>query len=374
MKKVEITVKRHAPVLTASECVRIGTDMSERIQGFTPTVRVVSADLYLQEEYEKKTVDRLNAANPDYMAAQFSRLAKHAGVSCVTYIKDTGTLLIETPLLFADIRTTSTRDSDRRRVCIGGYKVRIHSGVYGLSVEGVTQELYPARQEDREAYDEDEDEDDGEQYDHWAVRSGSPCWGEWQAIMEDCIQRYAIADMFDVVYHLLQAADQDESAYMRSNIWATIERKAGLENPATRGTLPLTGTPVIASDSYGSVVRGFIGRVVHSVDDGVIGVDWVPDIGEHDCRGEAHEGHGYNVPLRAIEPLTEENYARIAGQLGVWRGWSRNGAPSPRVAWKDVLPVDEGVVRVAQALEKLDALPDRTPLDVGRKIISHLHE
>ncbi len=192
------------------------------------------------EEKKLAKVEPLKTEEINEKAAHAVRaLAKHVGVVNVTDYDKNGTIKVETPLLFTDIREESG-SKKTVRACIGAFDVYINVRAGHQRIK-VTNRIFTPL-------------DRG--YGHWAIKNDAPCLGEWQNEITPALARGDYYGAFDLMYHYLREADNDSAAYHRSHTWRDTYRRAHTGTPIAYDI----GTYVIAVQEYDGN-RSIIGRV-----------------------------------------------------------------------------------------------------------------
>lgn len=231
-------------------------------------------------------------------------------------------LVIDTRLIFTDIRTGSgSRDYKRR--CIGAFRIIIHADDNRFYIQN---RLFPRLNNP-----------------HWTVgSSGNPCYGEHEDYFESALRERDYFMLLEYIYAFLRSTD-DGAAYLPSNNW--IDERRDRYGRATPPTIR-KGNYVIVHTAYGQYNPdehcqfGEVVRCHH----GNIYVAFKKEFEfGHNLRGLCEEGRGYRVPIQNVAKITKKQF--------------------------DEESVNATEIRERNPLDELDALPFGSTLQDAKKII-----
>lgn len=181
------------------------TNLETSIKTYEEAVKEYNAKLKTEDlklevlEANKDTAIEKETAKAKEMYGKFSKnICFNSLVSC-----DNGYLIVETNLLFANIR----KDGGLRlskRACLGAFKVALplekNMNRDYVWVENLTFKGSSGRA-------------------HWAVASSRICWGGWRTEIDDALRKGDYYQMFEVIMALIRASDDDAAAYISSHMW-----------------------------------------------------------------------------------------------------------------------------------------------------------
>lgn len=266
-------------------------DLRERMRMYLADVQNLENEIKATEKAVEKLKQDEVTGLPKRIAASEEAYAQLMRHSAVESIEVSGSnLLIKTKLLFTDIRT-SEGSRKTRRSCIGAFEVKIAPGQLRV---GVVNQLFT---------------------DHWAIRSGVPCLGEYSEDIETSIATQRWYQFFDTLYHFLRNAADDAAAYSSSHVWRQHNRKKSTlgyfvepERPPKK--FAAGDTVICLEDTYESA-EGLEGLTARVLDGGRNPEEQHVEFrramrGHSNCDGE--DGHCWVIPTSYLAPITTAEY------------------------------------------------------------------
>jgi len=270
----------------------------------------------------KKAVDSFDSAG-----AQAGSLALLAKVAKLKYIESVtgsdGRLVVETRLIFTDIRTYAGERETARR-CIGAFEITVDFTEQSVKIKNkmfVVSGSYSGLS-------------------HWAIKNAEPCRGDHQDAFQNALQERDLYVLLEVIYHFLLSTD-DGGAYCRSHDWIKL-RNDNYTSPLRKG-------------NYVYITRGYEGY----------------EPSEHGSYGLIHRSNG---SIAAVELKDTFNLGHDLNGLlpsDSTRGYMlpKQGMYKISKAQYDAENVELAQVRQNNVLDTLDALPFGSTLSEGNKII-----
>lgn len=217
--------KLRSELETARSTVRLKREIiREKVRGYADARHVLrEAEAALDAHPAATTRD------PELIARD---LRRHR--LCGRVLARRGTLYIETPPLFADIRTGDGERETQRR-CIGAFDITLRlSSPSRLTIK---QALYNVPT-----------------YQHWFVSSGGrACLGDAEEQLLDSLRSPRIGELLDLIYSYLTAASLDGAAYIPSHRWLERARNVNSAPVATASYAFIQDKLLITAGNSGRV-------------------------------------------------------------------------------------------------------------------------
>ena len=298
-------------IAEAEDTISCSQDEIGRYEEEIAEMQKMLAETQKMLEATRKQSARVSPKVKAILDTALNSLLRHKWIAGIR--QDGYSLIVTTRLLFTDIRKEAG-SREVGRVCIGAYELQLR---YDATQSLIRNLLFTSRY-------------------HWATTSGNsgyvtPCLGEWKAVLLKAPDTYTLVDTF---LHYLRDTN-DASAYIKSHDWR--DGRVSQFNQLVVG-----GYVVTLKDYQDAPIRGKVG-ILHKIRNGNGCVEFKePFVGGHDLEGLlSKRGYGWNMPLAMLRPITCEEW--------------ESGKAKPQ--------------KIDEALAKIDALPDGSPLSEAIMIL-----
>lgn len=283
----------------------------------------------LKEHGEEKAKEQ-----KDTVKKQFDKLVEHVGIETIKY---DGQLDIKTKLLFANVPEDEEQaganedgeEIDATRICLGAFRVRINPTMNHVAIDN---ELFEG---------------------HWGFGFGrNVCLGEYQADFTERCTRGDWYGAFDLIYHYIQSYE-DRGAYIHP--WSWRESYHNLNNHRIGdGIKPGDRVLYVGSSYDGNNLYGFQGKILKENGPDIWVIEFLHPLPPNRQNGNndwcVPKGGGYIIKMLDGEfegvPILENSQMSLI--------LTRSRTNNPR----------------AEAMEKIDSLPNLSSLEDAMKIIN----